>query len=226
MRQPAIDFAILDNCQPSSSHADASKSVKISGLQSVPQHTPGSLPGSEKPLGSRYDIQTAKRELSYGIKSGDDPYPLLLKAIRAIAGLTDDISYYTMLMEIMQGAGLLDAVPAEWERDSVEHSRQSLEASRQRIATAIEAHQRRLDGCAEDVAHDEYTQRIRQCFGTAYKFITDHAHPRTDDDWAVIAGNLDLYTDPLAVDLIVAGLNELDRECKTGIGIGASNILG
>jgi len=66
----------------------------------------------------------------------------------------------------------------------------------------------------EDKEAAAYQRRIRQCFTDAYRFLDTHKHAQTEEEWNVIAGSLAVYTDPLTVDLIVAALNEIERNTK------------
>jgi hypothetical protein len=61
--------------------------------------------------------------------------------------------------------------------------------------------------------YDEYTERIRTCFASAYVFFEKHKKPRTNADWDLIALHLGDYRDIFTSDLIIAVVDELEREC-------------
>ena len=57
-----------------------------------------------------------------------------------------------------------------------------------------------------------YPQHIRQCFTDAFRFMEAHMQARTDADFKKVATSLSPYKDPLTVALIVACMNEIERE--------------
>lgn len=208
--KPALDFSILDEKQPIKMPVDAPKSKTTEAAKNAPQATAEALQG----------IQASKVEISQGIRVGSDPYPLLLKAVQLLSILTGERDFYTIHRDVMQGMGMLEKIPAAWERDSVNASLQKLEASRQNIDAAITAHKQWLDGqpISGDMDTDsEYDRRIKKCFGVAYKFLDEHKHARTDEDWERIVGSVAPYTDPFTVDLITAVIGELEREYKEAV---------
>ena len=64
-----------------------------------------------------------------------------------------------------------------------------------------------------------YQMRIRESFTQAYNFIMGNLQPRTDADWERIACSLTPYTDPLTVGLVMACMNEIEREYMTAKGL-------
>lgn len=147
-------------------------------------------------------------------------------------------------IKAIYGAGLLEVLPLEWELDEVQQRLKMLtrpeldnepEESKRRIQTAVKAHndrvlylQAQIDRGepaaqtsptappigAEDTQPDEYSQRIKGSFDTAYNFISKHKRPRTDTDWNAIVGDIGAYSDPLTVGLVVECVAELEREYK------------
>ena len=69
-------------------------------------------------------------------------------------------------------------------------------------------------------AYTPYQHHIRECFAAAYRFLDEHKHARTNDDWERISTAVSLRkdTDPLMIDLIVAVMNELEREYNAATG--------
>ena len=59
---------------------------------------------------------------------------------------------------------------------------------------------------------NEYDWRIKKCFQEAYKFINDNKHPLADADWERIVGSLSPYTDPFTSALVVACIDEMERD--------------
>jgi len=57
-----------------------------------------------------------------------------------------------------------------------------------------------------------YQQYIRQCLADVYRFLDTHKQPRTNEDWAAIAETLKQYKDPFTSSLLIACVNELERE--------------
>jgi len=211
--KPTLDFSILDEKPRAATFTDASKQT---GHYEV---TPAARNASQTTQGAIQGIKQFKRDIYQGIKNGADPYPLLLTAIQGIATATNDREFYTVCRDVMQGAGMFEQIPSEWEREAAETSLLKLETAARNIAAAIVAHKKYLDGQlteAEPEAGDEYDRRIKKCFGAAYCFLDENKHARTDEDWGRIVGSLAQYTDPLMVELITASINELEREYKEG----------
>jgi len=155
-------------------------------------------------------------EISKGIKSGNDVAPILLKALEIISSLTGDNEFYTTNKDMIQGMGLLECIPAEWEQDDVNSSLQRLEESRHNIGNAIQAHKRRLSVESADIENDDYTQKIKQSFKVASNFMTEHKHARTEADWDNIAANMGPCTgnNQFTIGLVLAVVDELEREYK------------
>jgi len=174
-------------------------------------HPPKQMPLTKPKPPIADDIQDSKREISQAVMSGAEPYPILLKAIQVIAALTDDRTFYSICRDTMQGKGMLDELPAEWEKESRERDLMRLEASKRVIDAAIAAHQD-YEGLPGDTSQCEYMQRILQCFGDAYSFIEENKHPRTEEDWMRIGGSLSPYTDLFTAGLVKECLMELERE--------------
>lgn len=63
-----------------------------------------------------------------------------------------------------------------------------------------------------DKKADEHRQNVRYQFAQAYRFFEKHIQPRTDADWDAIAADLAQYRPPLVADLIVALIDEMERE--------------
>ena len=166
------------------------------------------------------DIQAVKNELAQGIISGNEPYPLLLKAVQAIATLTNDRVFYEICKETMNGGAMLTELPQGGEQEGIKKDLRQLEVVRRNIDTAIKAHRKQLEnqpeeqeqGKNENNAKNEYKKRVKKCFGLAYKFICQNINPRSAKDWERIAGNLSQYKDPLAVGLVCECINEFERD--------------
>jgi hypothetical protein len=60
--------------------------------------------------------------------------------------------------------------------------------------------------------YDEYTSRIRESFSAAFIFFKQHKKPRTAADWDRIALSLGDYRDEFTSDLIIAVVDEMERE--------------
>lgn len=96
-----------------------------------------------------------RADINKGILSGESPFDLLLKAIECIALMTGEPLFYNQNREQIKsiyGAGLLEALPLEWELDEIQTrlkmlQRPELEAeppdSRERIKQAIKWHTQR-----------------------------------------------------------------------------------
>jgi hypothetical protein len=60
-----------------------------------------------------------------------------------------------------------------------------------------------------------YQERIRDCFAKAFRFLDQHKHARTDEDWVTISRAVGEYgDDPFMISLITAAALELEREYK------------
>jgi hypothetical protein len=207
--RPAIDFSILDKGTPVIMPIEAQKGARQYKTTTDFQNA------LQKPIGTQQGIEKLKIDISQGVKA--DPYPLLMTAIQIIANLTNDRAFYTVHRDVMQGMGMLEQMPAEWEQDRINTSLQKLVSCRQSIDMAITAHRQKPDGHpigSKADSGDEYIRYLKQCFDVAYKFLDENKHARTNKDWERIVGNLSLYVDPLVADLVVAAVNELEREYK------------
>jgi len=206
--KPNIDFSILEEKQPATIPTGAREE---DGQYKTTHDTVGASQALKNAI---QGIQEIKREVLQGVRSGADPYQLLLKAIEGLSIFTGDKAFYAINRDVMQGMGQLGGIPSEWEREGTEASLQRLEAARRNIDVAITAHRQRING--QPIGElDEYTERIRQCFEAAFKFINVNKCARTYEDWERIVESLSQYIDPLIIDLIVAAVNEIEREYKT-----------
>lgn len=99
-----------------------------------------------------------RTEIIKGVKRGESPYRLLLKAIECISLMTSDTVILNTVREDIKsiyGAGLLEAEPLQVELEEVQKRLVKLEQaagregepedSRQRIKNAIKAHHARAD---------------------------------------------------------------------------------
>lgn len=110
--------------------------------------------------------------------------------------------------EELQGAGLLECKPSEWEKDDV--------------AVFVE---RMINDCDSDNAADNtvyeasYSRRISKCFRDAYDFFAEHKHIRTIEDLNNIKLSLGACAnDPFTVGLISECLREFEREYDSEAG--------
>ena len=60
--------------------------------------------------------------------------------------------------------------------------------------------------------YTSYQERFRTCFADAYNFLDEHKQARSEMDFEKIVEDLKLFQDPLTVELIVAAVNEIERE--------------
>ena len=66
-------------------------------------------------------------------------------------------------------------------------------------------------------ANIAYQKRIRQCFADAYTFLDDNKHIRDGEGWRRATEGMRRYKDPLTVELVLAAMNELEREYKENV---------
>jgi hypothetical protein len=96
-----------------------------------------------------------RTDILRGVKAGEAPQVLLLKAVECISLMTGDSLFYRQIQQDLKavwGEGFLDRIPLEWELEEVrKHLENLLEAldretttdSRERIKGAIEAHRKK-----------------------------------------------------------------------------------
>jgi len=63
-------------------------------------------------------------------------------------------------------------------------------------------------------AYNEHESQIRGCFASAWAFFDKHKQPRSKADWDLIALDLGNYRDSFTSDLIIAVVDEMERECN------------
>jgi len=63
-------------------------------------------------------------------------------------------------------------------------------------------------------AYNEHESQIRACFAAAWAFFEKHKQPRSKFDWDLIALDLGNYRDNFTSDLIIAVVDEMERECN------------
>ena len=96
-----------------------------------------------------------RTDILRGVRAGEAPQALLLKAVECISLMTGDRLFYSQIQQDLKavwGEGFLDRIPLEWELEEVQRRlKNMLEAldretppdSKERIQRAIEAHRRR-----------------------------------------------------------------------------------
>jgi hypothetical protein len=205
--KPTLDFSLWDKNISVINPHDVSKQVEQYGATSVTQNAAAASPDALQ------RTQAVMCEIVQGIKTGKDPYPILLQAVWALSFITGDKDFYNMSRDVMQGMGMLEPIPSEWEQESTETSLQKLKAARSNIDNAIMAQKQQFNGKPIGEAidfEDEYDRRIKRCFKAAFNFFEENKHPRSDSDWERIVASLTLYTDSLMIDLIGACVKELE----------------
>ena len=138
------------------------------------------------------EVQAAKRKIVQGVKSGSDPYALLLQSIHMIATITCDRAFYTACKDKMQDAGMLEK---ECVQESLEDTGQN-------------------EHCWQQDTQDKLPTHIRQSFSKAYSFMGKHYNARTDDDFECLAADLTQYDDPFEIALVMACIDVIDRKCR------------
>lgn len=107
-----------------------------------------------------------RSELLKGVKAGEAPQSLLLKAVECISCMTGDTLFYNQMksdLKAIYGEGFLDEIPLEWELEEVRKRTEKLQealhregtdtASREQIQRAIEAHRRKERELEELIKH-------------------------------------------------------------------------
>jgi len=96
-----------------------------------------------------------RSDIIRGVRAGEDPIEILLKAVECISIMTGDKQYYTQTRQDVKaiwGEGFLDRVPLEWELSEIQGRLKNMldaldrtgdTATRRRIQGAIEAHRKR-----------------------------------------------------------------------------------
>lgn len=96
-----------------------------------------------------------RTDIMRGVKAGEAPQALLLKAVKCISLMTGDNLFYSQIeqdLKTIWGEGFLDRIPLEWELEEVQDrigkmlealGREEDPDSRHRLETAISAHRKK-----------------------------------------------------------------------------------
>ena len=114
-----------------------------------------------------------RSEILKGVKAGESTQLLLLKAVECISCMTGDKLFYSQIdggLKAIYGEAFLEEIPLEWELEAVEDRLQKLKEAltrelepdaRQRVQSAIKAHEERIGSLKGLLEKSVNTDRAR-----------------------------------------------------------------